>query len=196
MKNLLVCLPIVFLSLTFTPGLAQDTIPKLTKVEKRKWKKIANFYKKNPQQLKALREKQKLYKIQLAEKDHKIGMSEIQINDLSRQLAMARTTIWELAEQMEIDTLLPNNVGVVYKLQIGAFAETKLPPDLEEAKQIDVEDVGDLQKILIGSFRDYEKAKRLGAYLKAMGIEDAWIVGYLDGKRVPVEATRKKVIKP
>ncbi len=196
MKSMLTSLTAALFLMVTTPSFAQDTIAGLTKSEKKEWKKKANYYKRNPHQLKALQEKHISYKEQLAQKNHEIGMAEIETNDLRKQLALAKTTIWEMTEKMNIDSLSPNNVGVVFKLQVGAFAETKLPTDLEEAKKVDVEDIGGLQKIVIGSFRDYEKAERLGVYLKQMGIHDAWIVAYEDGERVPIEEIGKKVIKP
>jgi hypothetical protein len=44
-----------------------------------------------------------------------------------------------------------------------------------------------LQKIVLGRFRDYQKAKQLQTQIQNLGIKDAWIASYEDGVRVPIE---------
>lgn len=79
--------------------------------------------------------------------------------------------------------------GVVFKVQIGAYKERDLSDVLEgsHTPEFEQEKEGDLNKYTIGYFRDYKKANRFKKELRAMGVKDAWIVPFKDGKRVPLK---------
>jgi len=55
-------------------------------------------------------------------------------------------------------------------------------------------DENGLQKISVGFFRDYWEADTLKKYLREMGVKDAWIVPFKDGKRVPIKDVLEGVI--
>ena len=57
----------------------------------------------------------------------------------------------------------------------------------EQSKEFSQEDMQELRKYVIGNFRNYEDANVLKRYLREMGVEDAWIVPYRDGRRVPLK---------
>ena len=48
----------------------------------------------------------------------------------------------------------------------------------------------------LGEFRDYWEADKFKKYLREMGVKDAWIVPYKDGKRVPIKDVLEGVRQP
>jgi cell division protein FtsN len=78
--------------------------------------------------------------------------------------------------------------GVTYKVQIGAFKNKDLLKYLQNHKNFsgDVDNDG-TRKYTLGEFNDYWEADRFKKYLREMGVKDAWIVSYKDGKRVPIK---------
>ena len=80
------------------------------------------------------------------------------------------------------------SVGVVFKVQVGAFRKIDLAKYAETAKDFDQEG-NELRKYIIGNFRNYDDANILKRYLREMGVSDAWIVPYRDGKRVSFEGS-------
>jgi hypothetical protein len=121
-------------------------------------------------------------KTQVAMKDQSISNLEMEISSLEMELK----GITDLTENT-LDLSGAVEKGVVFKLQVGAFEKVKLPEDLNDAKNLATEDKSNVQKILLGKFRDYDMAKKFQGYLKEMGLKDAWIVSYKDGVRVPIE---------
>ena len=55
------------------------------------------------------------------------------------------------------------------------------------SENLNVEESAEYQKVVVGQFRDYEKAKNLRDELKQMGVKGAWIVSYRDGQRITVK---------
>lgn len=79
------------------------------------------------------------------------------------------------------------SVGVVFKVQVGAFRKVDLKKYADTSDDFAEEKTDDLRKYIIGNFRNYEDANILKRYLREMGVEDAWIVPYRDGVRVPLK---------
>ncbi|MDX2196682.1 MAG: Ezrin/radixin/moesin family protein [Cytophagales bacterium] len=74
--------------------------------------------------------------------------------------------------------------GVIFKVQIGAFRNKDLIKYFENNKNFsgDVDPDG-IKKYTLGYFNDYWEAENFKKYLREMGVRDAWIVPYKDGKR-------------
>lgn len=72
--------------------------------------------------------------------------------------------------------------GTYYKIQMGAYTK-KSTSKLGKA-EVEGEMVENQMKYVIGYFTDYKKAEAAVAELREMGLKDAWIVTYKDGKRV------------
>ena len=78
-------------------------------------------------------------------------------------------------------------------MQIGAYEDPKIAQDLETNEEgMGLENSDNLQKIVLGRFRDYNRAKQLQTQVKNLGIKDAWIASYEDGQRVPIEQVLNK----
>jgi hypothetical protein len=78
--------------------------------------------------------------------------------------------------------------GLIYKVQIGAFKNKNLEKYLENHVNFsgDIDDDG-TKKYTLGYFSDYWEADNFKKYLREMGVRDAWIVSYKDGKRVSMK---------
>lgn len=85
--------------------------------------------------------------------------------------------------------------GVIFKVQIGAFKNKDLRKYFENNKNFsgDIDDDG-VKKYTIGYFNDYWEADTFKKYLREMGVKDAWIVPYKNGKRVNIRDVLEGVI--
>ena len=78
--------------------------------------------------------------------------------------------------------------GVVFKVQIGSFKKVDITKYFNRNKNFsgDVDEDGTM-KYTLGMFDDYWEADAFKKYLRAMGVKDAWIVAYKDGKRANIK---------
>ncbi|MEN0046858.1 MAG: Ezrin/radixin/moesin family protein [Bacteroidota bacterium] len=186
----------------------------LSKEEIKKWKDLAKEYKKNPAGLKvlsersegleaeldelnaevgALQQENSSFQAQLNRKDSRIQSLEAQVNKLNMDLSQAQASIATMQEKGGGDNMGSGGddmmVGVVFKVQIGAFNKAKKPMEsnLAESDNLKVEETDEYQKVVVGQFRDYQSAKDLKDQLQKMGVKGAWIVSYKDGIRVSVK---------
>ena len=82
--------------------------------------------------------------------------------------------------------------GLVYKVQIGAFRNKDLSKYFDNHPNFGGEvDADGTQKFTIGQFRKYWEADTFKKYLREMGVKDAWIVAYRDGKRISMKEARE-----
>ena len=122
-----------------------------------------------------------------------LGALEDENEELKQQLAAAKNRVDELSEQLK-NRPRPMNEGVVFRVQIGAFKERDLPQDLDESDNLEISQEGDLERIVVGQFRDYQKADKLKKELREIGVETAWIVPYKDGQRVKLSEVLDQAI--
>lgn len=88
--------------------------------------------------------------------------------------------------------------GLVFKVQIGAYKKRDLSNILEGGKSqeaFEQKRSGDVNEYTLGHFRDYWKANQFKKELRAMGLKDAWVVAFKDGKRTPLQDVLQEVIK-
>ena len=82
------------------------------------------------------------------------------------------------------------NTGIVFRVQIGAFKRKDLSSYFNNNPNFGGEvgkDPNDPQRITIGIFRSYWEADTFKRYMRDMGVKDAWIASYRDGKRVEIK---------
>ncbi|WP_258103044.1 Ezrin/radixin/moesin family protein [Marinoscillum sp. MHG1-6] len=178
---------------------------KLSKKEKKEWKK--RLKKAEPEDFKNLVEENKSLKGQvsslqselsgvdnkLADKDDQIAQYESQISELRSQLSEAKKAAAQ-PKPMDTGGRINDAVGVVFKVQIGAFAKKDLAKyDGQENFNQDTE--SGLNKFTLGIFRDYWEADTFKKYLREMGVKDAFIVSYKDGQRVNIKEVLEGVSK-
>lgn len=78
--------------------------------------------------------------------------------------------------------------GVVYKVQIGTFRNKDLSKYFDNNPNFSGDvDADGTKKYTLGNFTDYWEADRFKKYLREMGVKDAWIVAYKDGRRVDIK---------
>jgi len=88
--------------------------------------------------------------------------------------------------------------GLVFKVQMGAYKKRDLSNILEGKKLQEVfeqEQSEGINMYTLRHFRNYWKANQFKKELRAMGLKDAWIVPFKDGKRVPLKEVLQEVIK-
>ncbi|MFP4090896.1 MAG: hypothetical protein ACLFUB_05435 [Cyclobacteriaceae bacterium] len=83
--------------------------------------------------------------------------------------------------------LSPYYTGVFFEVQIGAFENFDLDKYKEGLAKLNIDYSGDLDQYTLGKFRDLETAKNFARDIRQMGIQDAFIVAKIDGKRVTVK---------
>lgn len=186
----------------------------LSKEEKKEWKAKYKAYKKDLEGFKDLVEENGTLKSQLSttkrqlttlqsqmgDKDAKIAELQDQVTRMQAQVAAARDA--ELEAKSALGTKKPVKVskspismdGVVFKVQIGAFEKKDMSKFFDNNPMFSGEDENGLQKITVGFFKDYWEADTFKKYLREMGVKDAWIVPFKDGKRVPIKDVLEGVI--
>ena len=88
--------------------------------------------------------------------------------------------------------------GLIFKVQIGAYRQLDLRDVLEGEKlqeAFEQEQSEGINLYTLMHFRNYGKANKFKKELRAMGLKDAWIVAFRDGKRVPLKAVLQEVLQ-
>lgn len=203
-KLLLVTLCLAF---GFTSSFAQ-----LSKEEKKEWKSKYKAYKKDLEGFKELVEENGTLKSQFSSTKRQLEDVKSQISDkdarisdlqdenvrLKSQVAAAQAAAQEarnaMASKPTAEPAPMSMDGVVFKVQVGAFEKKDLSKFFDNNPMFSGESEDGMQKITLGFFRDYWEADTFKKYLREMGVKDAWIVPYKDGKRVPIKEVLEGVI--
>lgn len=205
MKNIL-----AIFSLLMFVGFAQTANAQMSKQEKKEWKKRIKAL--SPEQYKALLEENKSLKGQLSslkkevagvddrikEKDDQIADYQDQVSSLRRELADAKKKAkaapsTDDASSTGAQTAVSTK-GVLFKVQIGAFKKKDLSKFSQGNPSFQLDEKDGVMKYTIGMFKDYWEADTFKKYLREMGVKDAWIVAFKDGKRVPIKQVLEGVI--
>ena len=200
-----------------TIGIAHQSVAQMDKAEEKVWKKRIKQL--EPEQYKALIDENKSMKGQMsslqaelsnvdqtiADKDDQIEQLQSQVSDLRTEVnnakAQAQKALAEAQQQPQTQPTargaqVNDQVGVVFKVQIGAFKSKDLSKYKDAGANFtaDTNDDG-LQTYALGVFRDYWEADTFKKYLREMGVKDAFIASYKDGKRVPIKEVLESVGK-
>jgi hypothetical protein len=205
MKNLFVLVLSLFIGYSASAQLSKE--------EKKEWKTKYKAYKKDLEGFKDLVEENGTLKSELSttkrqlttlqsqmgDKDAKIAEMQDQVTRLEAQVAAARDA--ELSAKSALGnkpaavSKSPMSMdGVVFKVQIGAFQKKDMSKFFDNNPMFSGEDENGMQKISVGFFKDYWEADTFKKYLREMGVKDAWIVPFKDGKRVPIKDVLEGVI--
>lgn len=88
------------------------------------------------------------------------------------------------------DLLMENSpyyAGVFFEVQIGAFKNFDLQAYENQFSSLGFEEGDVWHKYVLGKFRDFEMAKAFWKDIREMGLEGAFVVAKIDGKRVPLK---------
>ncbi len=196
-------IPIIILAFCFT--FVTETNAQLSKKEVRAWKK--KLKKLKPESYKELIDdntnlrsqvgnlKAELNKMdsQLAEKNQQISVSKSQMKDLKSELS-SRQNSKNSTRKNSTNSRIDENKGIIFKVQIGAFKQKDLS-SYDNSENFSAESSNGIQKYTLGVFKDYWKADTFKKYLREMGVKDAWVVSYKNGKRIPVKEVLEGVSK-
>jgi hypothetical protein len=204
---------LTLITLTILLSYGFEAAAQMSKAEAKDWdKKIKKL---EPEQYKALIEENRSLKSQvtslktelssvddrIGEKDDQISQYQDQITDLRAQVANAKKAVASTpATSSGAAYVAPSGpvnpeVGVVFKVQIGAFTNKDLTKYLKASENFSGDTEDGVKKYSLGVFRDYWEADTFKKYLREMGVKDAWIVSYKDGQRVPIKDVLEGVSK-
>jgi phosphoglycolate phosphatase-like HAD superfamily hydrolase len=173
----------------------------VSKAEKKNWKKERR--KLTPEQLKSLVEEKENLESKLDSLREENAQLQSRISEQEQQMASLHTEFKEVSEKLksrEIELGIINEKGerwdngVVFKVQIGAFSEYDFSQMVGSSPNMDVEENKGLKQYVVGNFRDYEEADTFKKHLRKVGVKNAWIVPYKDGRRVPLQEVLEVVI--
>lgn len=204
---LLLTLCVLFFTASCTKKAADATAPGGTD-----WAERAAQYKKNPDALRQLVEdcenteqqlmtsKQQLdqYRSQsgsagaaLTAAQNQAAAAQSEVNELRRQLAMAQAAAATPPANDRVDTDLQTVQGIIFQVQLGAFAQNQVDPNLSTGDALELDNQNGLQKFVVSQFRTYRSAEVLKNRLVRMGVKDAFIIAKNNGVRISVpEALR------
>jgi len=184
----------------------------LSKEEKKEWKTKYKAYKKDLEGFRDLVEENSTLKSQLSSTKRQLSTLQSQMGDKDAKIAEGQDQMTRLRAQLtaaqEAERAANNALGskpavtespmsmdgVVFKVQIGAFEKKDMSKFFENNPMFSGQDENGMQKISVGFFRDYWEADTFKKYLREMGVKDAWIVPFKDGKRVPIKDVLEGVI--
>ena len=156
----------------------------LTKTQKRALKKEIRTYKKNPE---------KWVKMQNQHQDKVKELSD-EIAGLNAQLKTAELTSEQLAEQLKLEQLrylelektIPSTElpeGTVYQVQMGFYQYLDLVSFNDKLKTVRAEEIDGKKRYVIGHFDNLLDAVQFSNDIKRIGVSDAFVTEYIDGKR-------------
>jgi|TARA_B100000497_G_scaffold123334_1_gene155814 hypothetical protein len=156
----------------------------LTKTQKRALKKEIRTYKKNPE---------KWVKMQNQHQD-KVNELSDEIARLNAQLKTAELTSEQLAEQLKLEQLryvelektIPSTElpeGTVYQVQMGFYQYLDLVSFNDKLKTVRAEEIDGKKRYVIGHFDNLLDAVQFSNDIKRIGVSDAFVTEYIDGKR-------------
>lgn len=96
------------------------------------------------------------------------------------------------------DLLMENSPyysGVFFEVQIGAFENFDLEAYQEALENLHFYKEDSLNKYVLGKFRNYQKAKAFQKDMMRMGVEDAFVIGKINGERVEITQAIKAAEK-
>lgn len=181
----------IFLPLALVLSLAISSFGQMTKEETKEWaKKIKTL---TPESYKQLLEEKEALANEVVKLKQENEVLKAQVSDLNTKLKAAQAAQEErqqvaaaAAANVPVNTMAAK--GVTYKVQIGAFKNRDLSKYFENNKNFSGEvDADGTKKYTLGAFPTYWEADNFKKYLREMGVTDAWVVAYKDGKRIELK---------
>lgn len=196
---------ILFLVAAFTLLATGISYGQLSKQEAKQWKKTKKAM--SPEEFKTMVNqnttlKQEINQLtadletaqsELEEKQDEVALMQGKVQNLEQDLAEAR--IMDVSSEGAGTSNTKVAKGVVFKVQIGAFRNKDLSKYFGTSENFGGEvDADGTHRYTLGNFGDYWQADKFKKYLREMGVKDAWIVPYKDGRRVPMKDVLEGVL--
>lgn len=133
----------------------------------------------------------------LAESDDDFNLDDLFVQE-QNNTSQDKTTPGELGKS---DWAIDENGkpylrGLSFKVQIGAYKKHDLSQVLENSQSLEAfeqETVDGLNIFTIRHFRNYWKANTFKKEVRALGIKDAYVICFVDGKRVALKSVLSKI---
>ncbi len=164
------------------------------------WAARAEEYRQNPAALRDFVERCDETQEQYASLRRDYDTNSRQSADLNQRLTTAQAELQQTRDQLaqaqirqptEMITDGGQTTGVVFSVQIGAYEQQTVDPNLATGDALDLNNQNGLQKVVVSKFRTYANAVQLRDRLRRMGVKDAFIVASNNGNRIEVpEALR------
>jgi hypothetical protein len=206
----------IVLLLVLVAVLAPRSYAQLDKAEAKEWKKRMKALK--PEEFKTLVEERDRFRSEAQTAQSKVSTLEakqaeqiMEINSLKEQLADKDAEIEKAKERAAMSAPVARTAlagvpsdkpevksmaGVVFKVQVGSFRNKDLSRYFDNNPNFSGEvDSDGVKKYTLGHFSDYWEADNFKKYLRDMGVKDAWVVSYKDGKRVPIKDVLEGVVQ-
>jgi hypothetical protein len=186
---------------------------KAVKAEKKRWKKKAKTYVKNPLALKAREEAfaKELEELQKRLKECQKRNGELQAElDECAQKAAAEirqykykydslynefkrlSTAYESTRGATTSSDVTTVKGLYYRVQVGAYQKFNMNRHLEYTDEsFTGESADNLNKYMMGRFKTYALAEAFRNDIRKLGIKDAWVVAYNDGVRIDIKEAQR-----
>ena len=169
------------------------------------WNARAAEYRENPAALRDLVQDYESTQAEMSRMRQQTSAFDTERSDLQGQLATAEASanqayqeIQSLRQELENarrpDEMITDQPavqvkGVIFQVQLGAYAEekNKVSGDLATGDALDLTDQNGMQKVVVSRFRTYQNAANLRDRLKKMGVNGAFVVAMNDGQRIDVQ---------
>jgi len=177
----------IFLSVTLILAMVTSSFAQMTKEEEKEWAhKLKSL---TPATYKQLVDEKNAFETAAKILKQENDVLKAQVSDLNAKLKEAQAA--QETRKTEAVTTPSNSMaadGVVYKVQIGAFKNKDLSKYFDNNKNFSGDvDADGTKKYTLGAFPTYWEADNFKKYLREMGVSDAWVVAYKDGKRVELK---------
>ena len=193
--------------LLLTVVLAAGCSPKVAPVvgeDGTDWNARAAEYRENPSALRDLVEDCERRQTELTSLRQQVSGYESEAGNLQTDLATAESSaeqayqeIQQLRQRIvtleanqrsdEVITDQPTVQGVIFQVQLGAYAQNRVDPDMATGDALDLTDQNGMQKVVVSRFRTYQNAANLRDRLKQMGVRDAFVVAMNNGQRLEIQ---------
>ncbi|NJC28391.1 hypothetical protein [Neolewinella antarctica] len=133
------------------------------------------------------------YRSQSDQSNETLAGARTQVQGLQTENEQLRQQIATMAatKNDQVDTDKAVVQGVVFQVQLGAYAQNRVDAELATEDALELQDQNGVQKVVISQFRTYQNAAQLRDRLKVMGVTGAFIVAKNNGQRITVaEALR------
>ena len=117
------------------------------------------------------------------------GQMQAQMTQMQQENQTLRQQITELQNRRndEVITDQPTVQGVIFQVQLGAYARNKVDPNMATEDALELQDQNGVQKVVVSQFRTYANAAALRDRLKQMGVNGAFVVAKNNGQRIEVQ---------
>lgn len=181
----------IFLPIVLIVSVVLSSFGQMSKEETKEWAKKLKLV--TPESYKQLIQEREALSTDLGKTKQENEVMKAQVVDLNNKLKAAQEVqeskqqvAAAAASNVPVNTMVAK--GVVYKVQIGAFKNKDLSKYFANNKNFSGEvDADGTKKYTLGAFPTYWEADNFKKYLREMGVNDAWVVAYKDGKRIELK---------